>query len=95
MIKLVCILAKDDGKGRRFRLFESCMGHFSPAADSQLRPGVIDDSEDLKVITDSVLRFPDGARVKFTVPKYLASKGYSELNGVEQLFVRKQLGKEP
>jgi len=94
MYKAVTIFVRNSKK-RRFLLYEKCGGHYSPAADSQIRQGVVDDSDDLKVIIDSVLKIPDGAKVKFEIPEDLNHEEYSQLTGVEQLFVREQLGRSP
>ncbi len=56
---------------RLFRLYESCGGIFDPAANSEIRPGVVDESEDLKVITDSVLLIPDRVEISYKLPENL------------------------
>lgn len=91
MIKLVCILVQIDEEGKKFRLFEGCMGKFSPAADAEIRPEVIDESEDLGVVVNSVLLIPDGVKITYELPEDLDPKKYFPLSESEKLFVRKKL----
>ena len=98
MQKLVYIIVEArKNKGateKRFRLFESCMGGFAPASDPKTRPGVIDDSDSLKTITDSVLLY-DGPQIKFELPEGFDPKIFFPLSGVDLLIAREQFGLSP
>lgn len=99
MKKLVCILIEKIKSGtrtdKRFRLFEKCAGEFSPAADPEIRPGVVDDSGTLKVITDSIQFIPDGVDIIFSLPEGFDRKKFFPLRGRNLRKARKQLGLPP
>lgn len=96
MQKLVCIVEEarqNEGvTEKRYRLLESCMGEFSPASNSKTRLGVIDDSDSLEVITDSILLYREGPEIKFGLPEELDSKIFFPLSGVDLIIARENLG---
>jgi hypothetical protein len=99
MKKLVCILIEKIKSGtrtdKRFRLFEKCANTFLPAADPELRPGVVDDSGTLKVITGSVQFIPDGVDIIFSLPEGFDRKRFFPLKGRNLRTARRQLGLPP
>ncbi|MCK5475039.1 MAG: hypothetical protein KAI71_00470 [Candidatus Pacebacteria bacterium] len=99
MQKLVCIIVEArQNKGvieKRYRLFESCMRKFSHASDPETRPWVIDDSDSLEIITDSILLYREGPVIKFGLPEELDPKIFFPLYGVDLIIAREKLGLPP
>ena len=82
-----------------YRLMENVAGTPRPAADPETRPGVIDNSEDLSVITASILRISDvtndAISVVFEPPEGFDTNKFFPLSGATLLSAREKLGLSP
>lgn len=99
MLKKVFLFAEvEDGK-RIFRLMERVAGKPVPAADSQIRKGVVDKSENIGVLADSILRIMeltgDSVEIESKPPEGFDPDKFFPLSGAELLVVREKLGLSP
>lgn len=87
----------DEQEKRIYRLMEVEMGTPTPAG--QVREGVIDESENVTVIADSILKIHqitgDGVGINYNPPEGFDPKVFAPLMGPDLLVAREKLGLSP